>query len=174
MSTESHTGYCKKRKSRYYEKKAAFIHKWGDHCRTCGGQGGKYGQYDPSGYGVMLSPGAMVEFHECPDCLDKNICPRCGENIVRRNDIDQTACLHCDWSEEDAESDYDGDYCLPPEFECSCYEEDEYEITREELEERQQLEIDLSSDPVVQARREDTDRSLIFLMGGDADGEEGD
>jgi hypothetical protein len=163
---------CKKSRSRYYEKKAAFITKWPNYCRKCSGLGGKFETDDPSPAGVGLSPGFMTTFVECDGCLFAYKCPRCKAGISFDDSFGNIYCKDCGWDSDEAESDNHGVYCLPPEPECLCYEL--YEPTEQQLEEDRQLEVDLANDPEVRARRADADEALDFLIGDNDREEEGD
>ena len=41
----------------------------GSTCKTCHGQG------------VVLDPSSLINISDCPDCIGKGVCPRCGENL---------------------------------------------------------------------------------------------
>jgi len=164
MSTESHTGFCKQSRSAYYEKKAKFISQWRGYCRTCSGLGGKYDMFDPSAAGVSLSPGYMIEFEPCPDCLEKDACPRCGERGLDIDPDDRARCGHCSWTEENAESDFSGEYCLPPEPECLCFEDDIPDVYLENQDLYKDMEIDIANDPVRRQASEDADQALMNLL----------
>lgn len=84
-----------------------------------------------------------------------------GEN----DEFGDLKCSKCGWDSEQASMDNNGVYCIPPEPYCYCFAEDFYEIAREELEMGRELEIDLAQDPDVQARREDVDDALSFILG---------
>lgn len=174
-STESHTDSCKRNRSHYYEKKAAFIVKWSDYCRTCGGLGGKYEMYDPSPPGVGLGSGFMTEFEECPDCIDENFCPRCMlQGTDTGEGFGHYTCSKCDWDSEEAETDTQGVYHLPEEPECYCYERDQIDIVEDELAIRTAMEQDLANDPERRARQDEVDNALMFLIGDNDREEEGD
>lgn len=42
----------------------------GSPCKTCHGQG------------VVLDPSSTISISDCPDCIGKGVCPRCGENLA--------------------------------------------------------------------------------------------
>jgi len=59
--------------------------KWPNHCKTCGA------------WGVQVTPGCSVPYGStsaqlpddvdpCPDCEEKNLCPRCGTERVWHDD----------------------------------------------------------------------------------------
>lgn len=50
-------------------------------CQNCKGTGQVGYNDDPSPSGVSLSPGTMVFTNPCPNCLEKGLCPGCGQTI---------------------------------------------------------------------------------------------
>lgn len=113
--------------------------RWPNSCSHCEGNGGFYSSYDPSPSGVSLSPGSIMDWDPCPDCTEKGICPRCGNDlplIAYKDDEtgewavdpDETdankPCLRCGWNPNAP------DFC-PPEMECWCGYEAEREFWKE-------------------------------------------
>jgi hypothetical protein len=50
-------------------KYAAYVARWPNHCRHCGG------------YGSFYLPGTWTqppEYDSCPHCMENGVCPRCG------------------------------------------------------------------------------------------------
>jgi hypothetical protein len=130
--------------------------------------------FDPSPEGVSLGFGFMTEFEWCPDCLEINKCPRCNALLREFVEDGRASCWHCNWSEEEAEQDIHGEYCLPEKHECLCFAKEEYQETHEELEQLTELEVDLADDPGRQKRQDDADNALMFLIGRNDDNDEGD
>jgi len=65
-------------------------------CTTCWRKGGTL-ELDTDGDGVWAM--LVIRFDPCPDCLDKGLCPGCGNktlNIIEENIVEQT-CVICDW-----------------------------------------------------------------------------
>ena len=59
-----------------------YRHTWPDHCTTCEGWGGFTTE------ATCLEP---PEFFPCEACLEKGLCPRCGESAT------QDSCPSCGW-----------------------------------------------------------------------------
>lgn len=93
---------------------AAWEIAWPNHCKTCHGWGGFYSTYDPSPSGVSLGPGTMDDFDTCPDCSDRDLCPRCGVSLP--HDF-VASCKACGWT-----TDTPG---RPEPAECTCWTFDE-------------------------------------------------
>jgi hypothetical protein len=91
---------------------------WPNYCRRCRGWGGLISYYDPSPSGVSLSSGRMQEIDLCPDCMDKRLCPRCGNVNIGwlEGEGDVWGCATCGWSFEDP-----GGLPEPPECCCDMY-----------------------------------------------------
>jgi len=104
------------------EKVSTYKAKWPHHCQECDGWGGATSYYDPSPAGISLAPGYMVDFDPCQECLEKNICPRCGEHSEMMVEsaagyYDEFKCSKCGWSEE-----AEGIPMEPPEPDfCDCW-----------------------------------------------------
>lgn len=73
-------------------------------CPTCRGTGGHVSWFDPSPSGVSLGYGLMMDFEPCADCVEKGICPLCGEESL---DEDGGHCLKCGWDIEKSEEVFD-------------------------------------------------------------------
>ena len=112
-----HTPQCQQAHTRYQVDKARYAARWPGYCHTCGGNGITCYTYDPSPAGVCLSSGWMIDCDPCPDCLERGICPRCGEEAWGDDDFDgePVTCPHCGWQEDNPD-------CLPPEPECYCWQ----------------------------------------------------
>ena len=86
---------------------------WPNYCRTCDSWGvlqyeenlGPDGRYWPY---TFTDP--------CPDCSDKGICPRCGQDSgLEWVEDDGTPCPNCGWNWGNDEGD-----TIEPEWECWC------------------------------------------------------
>jgi len=77
-------------------------------CKTCGGYGGEqlWGSFNP-----ISGTGSCPKFIDCPDCIDKGLCPLCRTHLpelfFEEADI---KCPECDWSENTLSV---GVNCLP-------------------------------------------------------------
>jgi len=107
-----HTAECLARWRPYEERRRAWAAAHPNHCPHCEGWGGFASCYDPSPAGVGLSPGCMPDWDPCPKCLERGVCPRCGQETLVPDD-EPEACTSCGWSM----SDPDG---MPPPYECGC------------------------------------------------------
>lgn len=113
-----HTDGCKDAMRRYEKEVKEFETKWPNYCRKCGGWGGFYVNYDPSSRGTSLGRGYMTDFDLCLECLEKDLCPRCGKTIITiESDYSDTfKCDFCGFEEGKTSG-------LPEEPECFCYME---------------------------------------------------
>ena len=129
--TVQHTADCDERQARYEQDIAAYVAKWPDYCQKCGGAGGfNY----PSSY------------HEPPDyelceCLEQDICPRCGKRTIvwlvthsweQLADLpqgygDTPFCCSCGWIDGFENSTPPA----PEPHECWCWEQDAIEAERQ-------------------------------------------
>lgn len=79
--------------------------KYPDACDRCLGCGSITESYDPSPSGVGLSTGYMYDTYECPSCVEKGNCPRCGGKVVvsdkESSDDDMMMCAACTWNNSD-------------------------------------------------------------------------
>lgn len=102
----------------------AYKAKWPNYCEECGGWGGHVSYYDPSPSGIGLSPGYMMDYDPCAECLEQDICPRCGfktpDIFVEGEYEDYYQCPKCGWKEGDEGIPQEPPW--PPE--CTCWEED--------------------------------------------------
>ena len=79
-------------------------------CSKCGGTGFVVYEDDPSPSGVSLSPGTMMFSDPCPECYEKDICPRCGRQLPEESAIDDEneeydVCYGCGWDSKSGEAD---------------------------------------------------------------------
>lgn len=94
-----HTPGCQER----YQKRSNWIAQWPCYCKACDGMGMKEWYDVETGY----------DGEPCPNCMEKDKCPRCGEMFLSSED-EEVPCSHCGWNWG---SNMD-DYC--PEWECWC------------------------------------------------------
>ena len=114
-----HTAQCQRQHTFFQVERARYAGRWPRYCRTCNGEGFIWYTYDPSPAGVSLAPGSMEDCDPCPDCVEKGICPRCGEQVWTEeawDDTEPVVCPLCGWDETKPDS-------LPPEGECYCWVE---------------------------------------------------
>ncbi len=125
MENFEHTEGCKQTHEEHLARRGAYISLWSNYCRTCCGAGNTCWTEDPSPAGISLSSGSLVFCDPCPDCLERGICPRCGQQVWDSNDFtgDPVACPECGWREESPD-------CLPPEPECRCWDRGGYWLGR--------------------------------------------
>ena len=134
MSEIKHTESCQQAHAQAEATRAAYAAKWPNHCPTCEGHGGHWYSFDPSPSGISLAAGTMEDFDACPDCLEKGVCPRCGQEVWTADDWDgnPVTCPLCGWDEASPDG-------MPPEAECWCWEAQNdaalalYERTYQEL-----------------------------------------
>ena len=126
------TDQCKAQQARWKIVTAEYETAWPSYCRKCDGQGGHGYYYDPSPAGVSLSSGQMFDYDPCPECVEKGICPRCGNQVWTEDDFgsDLVTCSACGWKEEDPDA-------APEQPECWCWEIEEAALFRQT-----ELEID--------------------------------
>ena len=111
-----HTAQCQRQHVLLQVERAQYAARWPNHCRKCHGEGFTWYTYDPSPAGVALSPGYLEDYDPCPDCVEKGICPRCGEQVWTAESWDSgdpVICPRCGWEEAKPDS-------MPPEAECYC------------------------------------------------------
>jgi ribosomal protein L37E len=113
---QEHSKECLQAFGVYYLALTLYERYWPHYCRTCKGQGGTYSYYDPSPAGVSLAAGQMEDFEPCSECVEKDICPRCGEKSTIDWDADKQVCSVCGF-------DCSYKMAAPQEPECFCYEE---------------------------------------------------
>lgn len=112
----NHTDECVQATEAAQKAQEAWAAQWPNHCKTCKGVGGWVDTFDPSPAGVPLGAGVMHDCDPCPDCVERGICPRCGQPGLtdeERGD-DSTGegpCKQCGWNHDDA---------LPELPECWC------------------------------------------------------
>ena len=114
-----HNAQCQRQHTFFQVERARYAGRWPRYCRTCNGEGFTWYTYDPSPAGVSLAPGSMEDCDPCPDCVEKGICPRCGEQVWTEeawDDTEPVVCPLCGWDETKPDS-------LPPEGECYCWVE---------------------------------------------------
>ena len=71
-------------------------------CKTCGGSGLITYQENQSPLGSgEYWPMTMTD--ECPDCIGKGKCPRCGYYNDFENQDSPLKCTHCGWTEDEQE-----------------------------------------------------------------------
>jgi hypothetical protein len=103
-----HTPECQARLDARADEIAAYRANWPNHCKACHGWGGGYTTYDPSPSGVTLGHGVMHDFDTCAACVDKGLCPRCGEelssgwsDLALRTEPPTTHCPACRWRDDE-------------------------------------------------------------------------
>ena len=110
----SHTQECQKQIDERTAAREAWLKSWPNYCKTCDGAGGASSPGDSVPYGsTWVSLPDM--FDPCPDCAEKGICSRCGEQAwgeFETLDEQFVPCPHCGW---------DGKDQMPAEPECICY-----------------------------------------------------
>ena len=116
-----HTDQCQRQHTFAKVERARYTARWPRYCHTCKGEGALYYTYDPSPAGVSLAPGSMEDCDPCPDCVERGICPRCGEQVWDDDSWDMfpstpLVCGLCGWNEHKSNG-------LPPEGECCCWAE---------------------------------------------------
>lgn len=124
MSIE-HTPECRDAIDQRNLEIATYVTDWPDYCRRCQGWGGSHSTYDPSPAGVALGPGTMDDFDTCPDCIDKGLCPRCGESLSTGASMvaildapPLLRCPACKWTDEETPG-------CPEPAECLCWVQDD-------------------------------------------------
>jgi hypothetical protein len=146
-----HSATCVLLSANYERLRAAFGLYWPDYCQTCNGLGGSFYHYDPSPGGVSLGSGFMVEFDECPDCIEQGKCPRCGKIDYWHSwmEDDPMICPNCEWNSEHAERlhnyvsltgnkkeiqqqcvDAFDMHAIPEKPECYCHENEGWGVSR--------------------------------------------
>lgn len=95
-----HSKECKDILSKFLKEDAEYVIQWPNHCKTCGGWGIFYTDYDPSPAGISLSAGYMTDFDPCNDCVENDTCPRCGRLLPDDFDYDDfdEPCPHCEFT----------------------------------------------------------------------------
>ncbi len=122
-----HKPSCYQVRARIELERRWYMTAWPNYCIECGGAGCYWISDDPSPSGVSLSSGHYDYFESCESCIDRGICPRCGEKVTwinegscrGTNDIEYYECHHCGWTNHNAViagiSEHD---------ECECWELD--------------------------------------------------
>lgn len=127
----THTFGCLREQATRELERRAYRMLWPCRCSTCYGVGGKWDAYDPSPAGIALSPGSILDWDPCLDCLDLGVCPRCAHKYDVESDgfyalIEDNECVHCKWKWDRDETHE------PPPYECGCWYElefaDDFEI----------------------------------------------
>ncbi len=113
LTENGHTQFCNDRQAKYKAAIAEYELAHPNYCRKCGGVGGFYTSYDPSPPGVSLSPGYMLDYDPCSECVEQGKCPVCGQETL--ND-DGDKCSSCGWNCED-----DQKTAAPVEPDCECW-----------------------------------------------------
>jgi len=81
-----------------------FIKTYPGYCKSCSGWGGNTSCYDPSPAGISLSPGYMMDWEPCSNCVEEGRCPRCGGTCEFEEGPDHYVCRGtCGWSSDDDE-----------------------------------------------------------------------
>lgn len=112
-----HTPECQGYNDARKAEIAAWTDHWPDYCKRCGGWGG---------FASTSDHGTIVEFDTCPDCIDKGLCPRCGQELIIGPDVRAhpglesitTLCPACRWRDDDTLG-------CPEPPECYCWAMDE-------------------------------------------------
>jgi predicted RNA-binding Zn-ribbon protein involved in translation (DUF1610 family) len=124
-----HTAECNKLFEEAMAAHEAWRQRWPKFCKTCFGKGVHEYSYDPSPAGVSLAPGRMTDIELCPDCTEKDICPRCGHHIdgLARTwaELDvELSCPTCGWwwgCTDSRRPMLDRDIMPMLDVECTCY-----------------------------------------------------
>ena len=102
----NHNEACAAAIARWHAAYKAYADQWPSFCRTCQGWGGHGSSFDPSPSGVGLSAGSFPDFDTCPDCVDQNVCPRCGatDQLAAEADFkpEDDKCNACGWTPKDS------------------------------------------------------------------------
>ena len=105
----------------YFERQAArrqWQQQWPNHCTRCEGAGVLEYDDDPSPTGVSLAPGTMRFTDPCPQCVEYDLCPRCGGDLDELTGDEALTCPHCGWNSENPER-------CPPDPREGCFGEDD-------------------------------------------------
>jgi hypothetical protein len=81
------------------------------YCQCCNARGFTFGPGEPWFGGTDFDP--------CPDCAEKNLCPRCRKSLGENFDWDNPICPHCGWRDPHAGGEAWIDY-IPERPECRC------------------------------------------------------
>ena len=113
MSGHVHTAKCLEYRKKLEADHMEWKSNWPKSCGKCGGWGGhKYGAtyWEPE------------YFEECPACVEKGHCPRCGESlgIEEKEYYDNLTCTACGWNDTEQ---FPGDPTTDAET-CICYFEE--------------------------------------------------
>ena len=117
-----HTEGCLQQGAEIEKLRQEYAAKWPGYCKKCEGCGAFSTQYDPSPAGVSLGPGSMMDCDPCPECAEKELCPRCGGPMPYDDDQPDKPCASCGWN------GYEETPGMPPEHECYCWEKEIDEI----------------------------------------------
>jgi len=79
---EIHTAFCVENYARKSLAGLLFEKNHPNYCRKCGGSGLITYWDDPSAAGVGLSGGQMEYADPCPVCIEKDVCPQCGGQMI--------------------------------------------------------------------------------------------
>lgn len=110
---EGHKWRCAEMADDDAYKRLFYIRRFPKYCTHCDGTGMLTYEDDPSPAGVGLSPGTMTFEDPCPECVEKGICPRCGNMAWPDDDVEwPQPCKFCNWEE--------GVPGVPPEERCRC------------------------------------------------------
>lgn len=117
MSTTGvkHSEHCLEWTPKIEQARQQYDNDYPNHCRKCQGWGGHTSTYDPSPAGVSLGSGHMIDFDPCPHCYEKGICPRCGEeklDVQKMEEGDPTFCHGCGWKEDESKGKSEPYDCL--------------------------------------------------------------
>lgn len=107
-----HTTQCEEMFAKHRESVEKYVKAWPNHCKKCGGWGGKSYWYNPAP-GAPGS-GKLQDWDDCLQCLGTGHCPRCSSVLGGDEDF----CTECKWSLSCTD-------CYPDAPECLCYMEDE-------------------------------------------------
>lgn len=97
----THDEECIRDFERGLPRAKAYEQQWPHYCRQCDGWGGK-----PYGGSYWEPP----DFDDCPNCMEKGICPRCGGSIATEEDPDdiKEQCGHCGWDGQHVDDGHPG------------------------------------------------------------------
>jgi len=106
-----HTDYCKEKTAQYGKDMAAFVAKYPNYCKRCGGEGVIHypENQSPLGSGMVW----MEDLTDACDCItEEGRCPLCATPF-EEDDEDCEKCLHCEWHWELG--------LTAPYYECECW-----------------------------------------------------
>lgn len=104
-----HTLLCKARFSYISDERKKYRRQWPNYCIECDGWGFIKACYVKSHSDNPITSSVKVVQVTCPECLIKDLCPRCGQDSLS-NDTDY--CGACGWDEDEGLMSYHECYCI--------------------------------------------------------------